>query len=535
MQFFSKNMPTGGRSARITYAMLMIPLLLLCGCPGQAPSVPGSDAANEPSKDADQSLLTPPMSDWETPRAVLIFSGDEHGHMEPCGCSERQSGGFARRADLIRQLKEERKWDVTAFDVGGILKAERVTYPQSKIKFRQMLRGMNMMGYKGLQLGFEELMFGPDALYSESQNAMSESGFDVPLMGENVTFYGTKDLGTPIGTRVIEIGNVKIGVLGVVGKSTIDQIKQTGQVIDENILKLDDPEELIPQALQKLKAEQPDLLVLLSHAEIPESESLAEKFPEFQVVVTANSAEDPRREPNFVGKTMMVHVGKKGKNVVAVGLFENQELKHELIELDMDRFAIHPQMTELMQAYQNDLKDQYSSLVNDELAVSHPTGNKFAGAESCKECHSYAYGIWSKTKHAHALESLAKGHPGQENTWVDRRWDPECLSCHTTGWDPQAALRYQSGFLDEQTTPHLAGQQCENCHGPAAEHVALEEAWKAAGGAITPELIDSRKELHLLKSEAEQKVCARCHDFDNSPKFNFEEYWKEVNHSGRKD
>ncbi|MDB4439369.1 multiheme c-type cytochrome [Planctomicrobium sp.] len=533
MQFLRKKFSTRQRYALIIVTTGFLGTSLLSSCREKTASPSGEKGGGTVPTVNETSQTTPMLKEWTTkPEAVLVFSGDEHGYLEPCGCSERQSGGFARRADFMEQLKN-RGWSVSAFDVGGILKQERVNYPQSKIKFRYMLRGLNQMGYQGLQLGLEELLLGVDTLFSENQNLAAEQGYDVPFLSENVTFYRTENLGV-IGSRVVQVGEMKVGVVGMVGDSTVKSLLQTGTAIDENVLIIDPAEESLRSALEELKSEQTDLLVLLSHAEIDESEALAKKFPEFQIVVTANSAEDPRSKPEYVGETMIVQVGKKGKNVVAVGLFADQKLKHELVELDMDRFAIHPDMTELMKDYQEELKDQYSQLVNENLSIGHPTANSFAGAKTCAECHQYAYGIWSKTKHAHAIESLTKGRPGQESTWVDRAWDPECLACHTTGWDAQAALRFKTGFLDVDQSQHLAGNQCENCHGPAAEHVQLEEHWKTAGGAPTAELIDARKGLQLLKSEAEQKVCSKCHDYENSPKFNFETYWKEVSHSGRK-
>lgn len=526
----------------VVIVTVCISILSSCRPKGDDPPVSKGSPTSKTSDQAeggDQQIPSEPLfASWETPRAVLMFSGDEHGYLEPCGCTEGQSGGFALRADLVRQIQEERNWPLSAFSVGGSLRPERVTYPQSKIKFRQMLQGLNLMGYQGLQLGQEELLLGPDSLFELHTGFDVENNFDVPFLGANVTFYGTKELGTPVNSRMVEVGEARIGVVGIVGATTIKQLEQTGLTTDEAVLKLNSPQEAIQAALAELEAAQPDLLVLLSHSELDESDALAKQFPQFRIVVTANSAEDPRKEPQFVGETMIVHVGRKGKNVATVGLFPDNSLKHELVELRVERFTDHPAMLALMESYQADLQQSYDQLVNDQLAIPHSSGQQFAGAESCKTCHSYAYNIWSKSKHAHAFESLEKGHEGPDGKyehWTSRVWDPECLSCHTTGWDAQAALRYHSGFLSLDQTPHLAGQQCENCHGPAAEHVQLETAWKQAGGAPTAAVIDSRLSLRRLKSQAEQQLCVKCHDYDNSPKFHFETYWQKVNHSGRRD
>ncbi len=549
INYFGGSSPKAG----VTTAIGIFCLTLITSCRPSA--LPNQSSGERVSADDVENQRSPLLEGWSEPRAVLVFSGDEHGYLEPCGCTERQTGGFALRADLIRQIKEERSWPLTAFDVGGILNEKRVTYPQSKIKFNQMLQGFNQMGYQGIALGLEELLLGPDALYSQHANSSATEGYDVPFLAANVTIFGTKDLGTPINSRLVEVGDSKVGVIGIVGNTTRNKIAQTGLTADENQLKIDSPEDVLRTTIDELQKQSPDLLILLSHSEIDESEGLAKQFPEFQIVVTAGSAEDPLGKPSFVGETMIVHVGKKGKNVAAVGLFADGELKHELIELDKGRFKPHPEMIELMQSYQNDLQDHFSELVSDDLAIAHVTGGTFAGSKSCVECHKFAYGIWSKTKHAGAFQSLIEGHTEKDHTgkeqtakghadkkyseenekWISRIWDPECLCCHTTGWEPQTALRYQSGFKNMESTPLLAGQQCENCHGPAAEHVILEKSWKKNGGQLTSELIETRKSLQLLKAEAEQKVCARCHDHDNSPKFEFEKYWKEVNHSGRKD
>ncbi len=47
------------------------------------------------------------FKDWPKPKAVLLFSSEQDGYIEPCGCAglENQKGGMSRRHDLIKQLQ----------------------------------------------------------------------------------------------------------------------------------------------------------------------------------------------------------------------------------------------------------------------------------------------------------------------------------------------------------------------------------------------------------------------------------------------
>ena len=83
----------------------------------------------------------------------------------------------------------------------------------------------------------------------------------------------------------------------------------------------------------------------------------------------------------------------------------------------------------------------------------------YSGARNCTECHAGPHDQTMKTAHAGAFtKDLFVAQGGQTNSL--------CLSCHTVGFG------LPTGFLSKSTTPHLAGVQCENCHGPAATHAA---------------------------------------------------------------
>jgi len=331
---------------------------------------------------------TPPpvLADWKDPQGVLVFTGDVHGYLEPCGCAEKQSGGFARRGGLIKLLKEEKKWPVAALDVGGSLNEARITYPQTRIKFDVMLKGLNELGYQGLALGKEELLLGAQDLYTEFTHVSAEEGFHVPFLSANTTIFGSKDLGTPLSTRIIELGGLKIGVTAIAGNATRKELESAGVTRDPGELLVEDPRTVLPAAIQELKAENPDLLVLLSAATMEESTAIAREFPDFQIVVTSGSVEDPRSDAIYIGQTLLVQVGKKGKNAAVVGISPEHQFQYAVLELDQERFEELPAMHQLMGDYQELLKAAWPELSAQK--ISDPDGRQFLGAASCKACHT---------------------------------------------------------------------------------------------------------------------------------------------------
>src|SRR5262245_21037556 len=53
--------------------------------------------------------------DWPRPDVLLVFSGEQDGYLEPCGCAglENQKGGFRRRATLFNELRNK-GWPIVA-------------------------------------------------------------------------------------------------------------------------------------------------------------------------------------------------------------------------------------------------------------------------------------------------------------------------------------------------------------------------------------------------------------------------------------
>ena len=113
--------------------------------------------------------------------------------------------------------------------------------------------------------------------------------------------------------------------------------------------------------------------------------------------------------------------------------------------------------------------------------VSGPAPN-YAGSKLCLACHLAVCQYETNTAHAYAFSSAAfVALGGQTNT--------SCLPCHTVGYG------LPTGFVSAKATPLLEGVQCENCHGPAANH---------AGSPDNP-IIRPRVDIAAT-------VCGGCHN-----------------------
>ena len=90
--------------------------------------------------------------------------------------------------------------------------------------------------------------------------------------------------------------------------------------------------------------------------------------------------------------------------------------------------------------------------------VSGPSPN-YLGSQGCTECHANIRGTVLNTPHFGAFTNAGFAAAGGQT-------NASCLVCHTVGFG------VPTGFVSSSKTPLLANVQCENCHGPAANHAA---------------------------------------------------------------
>jgi hypothetical protein len=161
---------------------------------------------------------------------------------------------------------------------------------------------------------------------------------------------------------------------------------------------------------------------------------------------------------------------------------------------------------------------------------------EYVGHASCKMCHNKAaegeqHNKWSQSKHAKAFETLKTDHAKEVaaslNIEKPPAEAPECLRCHVTGYDmEEKALPAKLKAAD--------GVQCEACHGPSGDHVAL------ARKALTDKTID----VTVGRDQASEENCKTCHNTDSptwdttryvledgtTVGFDYEQAWKMIAH-----
>jgi hypothetical protein len=468
----------------------------------------------------------------EKPSAFLVLSGQMYGYLQPCGCSRPQVGGLERRYELIRDLCN-RGVPVSAADLGDL--APHQGGDQSRNKYEFAVRMLSRMPYGAIGIGVTELNLSLEEALGRAQNYqppfvlaanLDDKGGRFPGMFQGWNVHdaqfldGKKPAGPP----------VRIGYIGLVGTKVIEQAKEK-----DADLQFTAPAATLKSVLPEVQKQNPDLIVLLFQGTAEEAATLANAFPAVNLIVNRDTADIAPSLPKMIGpggKTMQLSLGHKGKSVGVVALCRSGhgglEMKYQLVDL-VEAYELPDDKTnparELVREY---VKAVYQNKYLTKMPLTdHPLRAlpgmgeaRFVGAAACKECHPKAFEVWSGSKHSHAYENLEKyGRPvaelkqaGGGMLKIGRQHDPDCASCHVTGFG------YHSGFLDEVRTPHLKGNQCENCHGPASLHVE------------NPKEARYWEPLRLKIKDMEMK-CRKCHDGDNDPHFDLEKYWPKIKHT----
>jgi hypothetical protein len=450
------------------------------------------------------------LANLGSPAAILVLSAEQNGYLEPCGCSDEQIGGLLRRYDLLERIHSQHNWPVALFDLGSLIKdpaTARGGFEETKFKFDYAARALALMKYSALALSPLDLKIGVGEALGLLENALGETTKVVVANVKPADVY--QRIFRP--SLVVSAGPVKVGVTAVIDPDALEKLSDPEK--DSFLPSVTRPDDVLQGVLSDLQARS-DYQVLMVQGPPELAKRLAGSYPGFDIVLSTSEFDDPlNHEPDLLngGKTMLVSVGRKGKYVGVFGLYphESHRLRYQLVTLNR---GYDGPATAMKRLIENEFREmlKVAGVVKNYVRHDHAggaPGATFVGAASCRSCHPATYLFWSKTKHSQAFESLK--HDPKPNAI----YDAECILCHTTG------LEYNTGWRDQEETPHLAGNQCENCHGPGSMHAA------------EPNNPEFRKLIALTADRADNgRLCIRCHDEENSRKFEFTKYWSQIAH-----
>jgi hypothetical protein len=473
---------------------------------------------------------------WGKPDLALVVTGQQHGYLQPCGCSNPQYGGLTRRYNFLQALKE-RGWPVVAVDLGDIPDEPTRRSPQTLLKYVYSMKALKLMDYTAVSFGVDEMRLPLDdalnsfALNNKLPRVVAANLLDRGPGGRFNLTVATWEVGGKGGAP-------RVGVFGLVGPS----VERDGKDLTVKFHR--DTKTVLEGALRELQARKAELNVLLYQGKLHEAAACAgfctkrrqadPTFPRLDVILCLTEEEQPPGGPDQSGESMVLRIGHKGLYVGVLGAFRTGkaaqpwELRYQLVKIGPEydtpkgKEKGHPLM-DLLEDYALEVKD--GNFPDKFPRRKHPVQLTFpqaeyVGSEECKRCHQKEYEKWAHSGHAHAYQTLVDAkHP------KNRQYDGECLVCHVVGFG------IDKGFVNEVKMPDLKNVGCESCHGPCSEHVNKTKD-KKIHAMINPYRWEANEtpQARIRRLNQIDIFCQKCHDIDNSVHFDFAKYWPKIVH-----
>jgi len=418
-----------------------------------------------------------------TPKLIqpssFLISGDTNGWIVPCGCTTKQSGGLLRRGTMAKEMGENSTY---VLDVGGAA-AGKSDYHQTKLE--AILKGEKKMGLMAHNIGASEAAFGASTL-REIQNSVGIEFLSTNVLDEDGSLVGVP---ATFAEKSGDGDGYRIAVLGVLDP----KFKADG-------LRIKDPHQAILDQLDKPEMEKVDGIIVLAYMPREALFELAKQLPEVDAVIGGPTGQTI--QPTKVGATLVASSTNKGKFVVQLfpDLNPGGEWSARIVEVDETLADDEEQVANLSDYHDELAKKDFSSDstgLTDQIRIHSESGDAFVGNATCQKCHVDDCSHYTSTKHAIAWKTLE-----------DKRShvDPYCQQCHTTGYGSNA------GFVSVSKSPKLFNVGCESCHGPSSAHVA---------------------DVKTRTTFNAKDQCLQCHDRENSPLFQYDEYWKKILHGAK--
>ena len=203
---------------------------------------------------------------------VILHSSEHHGVALPLDqAGETRIGGLARRATIVEEVRREGV-PVLMVDSGDILIGTALS---SWFRGEPDIRAMNLIRYDAMVAGNHDFDYGMDHLRALVELA------DFPILCTNLQ---SERSALPCRRSVVtRLGNVSVGVLGIVGKSNFPDTFNRDVA---NELWLVDPIASLQAEVLRLRTEaHVDLVIVLTHQDTDEDLDILETVEGVDVLI----------------------------------------------------------------------------------------------------------------------------------------------------------------------------------------------------------------------------------------------------------
>lgn len=437
----------------------------------------------------------------DTPDLTVFFTSDTRGMLRRCGCSEGQMGGVSARASYIKQNMNPGRTLVldggdTFFDGLDVDGVKRDFYLLKAVTITDAIKAT---GCDAINAGDFDLALGPEFLEKAVEGrGLSFLSANLSVRQEDDNFVN------PFPGRIVrDLDGVRAGIAGVV-----DDRFPYGSFPDAfGKVAVSSQTDAAAREIKKL-AEYSDIVILLAHESIEPVEELAKRLPGADIILQGHTNEH-METPIVAGGTIVLKGYTMGKYVGRLDLWLNKSgiasgapskkiSRYEYNVIPLDESIVPDMEVEgIISGFRSKLKEKALAPGGSYLPGS-PEG--YAGPDVCRGCHPAQYENWSKTGHFRAYSTLVL---------TSDQYDPECLSCHTTGYSYSAA---DAGGKVAYRHDGIRDVTCEACHGKGGGHVASHD-----GG------VKGNTDGGMVRT-VDEDTCLRCHDEANSPYFSYLEF-----------
>lgn len=480
---------------KLTGPLLTLALLLSAACSGETKEQPATPPPPAAAKEAPVVAQEPVQGE----RIRLMLSGSLSGRLEPCGCASGQAGGLARRMQMVLQSHVH-----DLFLEGGNLVTEA-----RRIDLEKALTAVQVLFT--MQKAYDGLGIGPKDLELPLEEWVSFlSGLRVPVVASDLVSTTGGWPAVAFLERDVRGTKVRVASFTMTLPKAVAERKPAP-------LTLLTPEAAWQRAMQGASPE--TRRILMVHDDPEAARKLAATLqPQPDLVIGIDpSNPEPPSTAEMAGKTPIVWPGIRGRYLLDVTIaraadgpritsYDPLLLQGSETKPDSGQDASTKQM--ILQHREFVAQENVLEQMAD---TSKPTGATFVGSAACAECHKQDYEVWQNSKHGHAWDTLVRVEKDPKRYgWPVTKY-PDCVSCHTTGFGKPG------GFITPEKTPHLINVGCERCHGPGSEHVASLGQTK----------------LGKVGDGLPATTCTQCHDFEQSPKFQYTNMWQAIQHGAK--